>query len=217
MRIRNEVARWNVISRSKRWNAYSTVAITSRAVTTPVAKIVSASLTRTLIGGREDARRKRPAIASPRRLAHLVAGASHGEDQLRPHRVGLELRAQPVDVRRHGVLVTVVRVAPHRVEQLRAREHVPGMAREVQQEVELERREVDRMAAVADLALGRLHLEIAVADRLRLRLRIGTRRAQQVGAPQQRLDAGEQLGERERLGQVVVGTELEAEHTVELG
>src|SRR5580765_3500006 len=107
MRIRNEVARWNVISRSKRWNAYSTVAITSSAVTTPVAKIVNASLTRTLIGDREGrgpASPKEPADPSPRRLAHLVAGAAHGQDQLRAHRVALELRAQPVDMGRHRVL-----------------------------------------------------------------------------------------------------------------
>src|SRR4029453_1090452 len=107
MRIRNEVARWNVISRSKRWNAYSTVAITSSAVTMPVAKIVSASLTRTLIGdrkGRAPPSRKAPAASSPRCLAHLVAGAAHGEDQLRAHRVALELRAQPVDVGRHRVV-----------------------------------------------------------------------------------------------------------------
>src|SRR3990167_560311 len=89
-------------------------------------------------------------------LAQLVARTAHGEDQLRPHRVGLELVAQAVDVGGDGVFVAVVAVAPDGVEQLRAREHVARVRREVQQQVELQRGELDRLAAVAH-QIGRAH------------------------------------------------------------
>ncbi|MDT4843465.1 hypothetical protein FQZ97_773990 [compost metagenome] len=56
----------------------------------------------------------------PWAFAHLVAGAPHGEDEVRAQRVGLQLRPQAVDVGGHRVFVAVVRVAPDGVEQLSA-------------------------------------------------------------------------------------------------
>ena len=158
-----------------------------------------------------------PGKAPPSKFAHLVAGTTHGEDDLRPHGIGLDLGAQAVDVGRHGVLVAIVRVTPHRIEQLGAREHMARVRGEMQQEIELERREVEQLAALANLALGGQDFERAVADGGRNFGGAGERRALQGGAPQQGFDAGQQLGERERLGEVVVSTELEAEHAVELG
>ena len=57
-----------------------------------------------------------------------------------------------------------------------------GMRSEVQQQIELERGEVDRRAAKADLPLGRQDLEVAVAQRARLGAGVGLGGAQQVGA-----------------------------------
>ncbi len=89
----------------------------------------------------------------------------------------------------------------------------------MQQQVELERGEVEQRAATAHLALGRQDFELAVADRRGATggLRVLLRGGQQVGAPQQCLDPCQQLGERERLGQVVVRAQLQAEHPVEFG
>src|SRR6516225_5510424 len=200
---RNAIPRRYAVWFSKRWNAKTTVAMTRSAVTRPVAKIVSASFARTLM--------------SRRLVADLVAGASDGEDQLGPLRVGFELGAQPVDVRRHGVLVAVVAVAPDGVEQLAAREDMARVRCEMQQQIELERGEIERRAADPRLALRRPDLELAVLQHARLVRARRLRGAQEIGAAQERLDAREQLGERERLGEVVVGAELEAEDAVELG
>ena len=62
--------------------------------------------------------------------AHLVAGAAHREDQLRPHRIGLELGAQPVDVRGHRVARSrrACSPTPHRAAG-RARTRARGAAR----------------------------------------------------------------------------------------
>jgi hypothetical protein len=46
---------------------------------------------------------------------------------------------------------------------------------------------------------------------------LALRGALQVGAAQQGLDPRQQFGQRERLGQVVVGAQLQAQHAVEFG
>ena len=61
----------------------------------------------------------------------------HREDELGLIRTGLDFRAQSVDVRIDGVLVTAVAIAPNLVEELGAAENAARMLGKVQQQVEL--------------------------------------------------------------------------------
>ena len=70
------------------------------------------------------------------------------------------------------------------------------------EQVELPPRQRDLRAGEADAPRGRVDLEFAEADRRRL----GDRR----GAAQDRVHAGDHLGRREGLGDVVVGAEAQA-------
>ena len=111
------------------------------------------------------------------------------------------------------------RLAPHQVEQLRAREHLRRMTHEEREQLELEVRELDLDVGARDHALREIDRDVVEAHHRagRWRHRVdhgcGRRRA---GAPQHGLDACEQLGERERLGDVVVGTQAQRRDLIEL-
>ena len=77
-----------------------------------------------------------------------------------------------------------------------------GVAQQVFEQRELPRAELDRLRAALDLAGQEIERQVAGRQ---------TRRFRGAGrAPDERLHAGEQLGEGERLGQVVVAAGLEA-------
>jgi hypothetical protein len=93
------------------------------------------------------------------------------------------------------------------------REDLAGVAGEVEEELELAAGEAD-LGVVADHALpGDVDHERAEDQRRLGHACVG----QRLPAPEERADAGLQLAEAERLGEVVVGAELEADHAVELG
>ena len=75
-----------------------------------------------------------------------VAHAAHGDDDLGPLGVLLDLGAQPLDVDVDEAGVTGVAVAPHLLEQHLAGEDLPRLARERDEEVELERGQAERLA-----------------------------------------------------------------------
>ena len=81
--------------------------------------------------------------------------------------------------------------------------------RERRQQLELGRRQLDGRATDLGPHARQVQHDVAGTDRLG-----GLERP--VGPPQDRPDAGHQLARAERLGQVVVGTELETEQLVEL-
>ena len=85
----------------------------------------------------------------------------------------------------------------------------PGPGGERREELELGRRELDGRAG--HLGPHPRHVEDDVADADRLG---GVGRS--FGPAQDRPDAGDQLARAERLGQVVVGAQLEPEQLVEL-
>ena len=88
----------------------------------------------------------------------------------------------------------------------------PGRARQRGEDLELDERRRDRVAVAHDGALGRVDAQAADLDRLLVvGLRVG-----HAGAPQRGLHARAELAHRERLGDVVVGAELEPEHLVDL-
>lgn len=87
---------------------------------------------------------------------------------------------------------------------------MPG--EEVQQ-VEFARREVDARAVDARLARDRIDRQAGDVERAGVEARVARER---VDAPQQRLHARDQLQHRERLREVIVGAEFEAENPVHL-
>src|SRR5687768_12331279 len=111
-----------------------------------------------------------------------------------------------------GPGLAVRRVAPDRLQEGLPREHPSGSRRERAQELELDVRELDGLAANRHQALRRIDTEVARIDRFGL-ARLEPRGG---GAPEQRAHATSELPDRERLRDVVVGAELESEHLVEL-
>ena len=103
-----------------------------------------------------------------------------------------------------GARLDIDVLAPHRVEQLLAREDAAGMLHEMAQQAELGRAEMDRLAGARHAMRHQVHHDVGVAQRL-----VGQRRPD---AAQHGADARDQLGRRERLGDVVVGAGVEAAH-----
>ena len=129
-----------------------------------------------------------------------VAGSGH---------VRLELAAQVLDVPVDRPLVRLQAEAVDRVEQLPAREHAPGLAREGGEELELGRRQGDGPATHGDPMPPQVELEVADDEPL-------GRSGGVLGPAEDGPDAGDELLRAERLDHVVVGAELEAGHPVGL-
>src|SRR3954451_1509080 len=92
----------------------------------------------------------------PSALLEAVPHAAFGKDHLRVRRIRLELLAEVTDVHVDGAVVAVLRVTEHVLEQLRAREDPARLAREGEQDLELEEGELDRLTVQLDRALGRI-------------------------------------------------------------
>ena len=98
-------------------------------------------------------------------------------------------------------------MALERVHDLVAREHTPGAARQDGEQFELVAGQVAHLSGQAGLARTQVHFEPAKAQHL-IFCRVGR------GAAQQGLDAGQQFTRFKGLGQVVVGTEFQADDAV---
>src|SRR6266567_4798947 len=123
-----------------------------------------------------------------------------------------QLASQPLHVGVDRVVVEVVRVAPDLVAQLGAGQHALRVGGEHCDEVELGHGERDLL--VADPHASRRVVDLHRSDReqaLRTRARRGERRA-----PQMRVDASSQDARVERLGDVVVRADLEADDLIHL-
>src|SRR5215475_2140950 len=138
--------------------------------------------------------------------SRLVADASHSHDDLGPLRVTLNFRPQPLHVHVDQAGVGRMPVAPDLLEQHLAGEHLPGLAGEGDQKVELQRRERDG-SAVALHGVPR-HIDGEIADLEGLRRRL-------FSAPQPSPDPRHELLGLERLDDVVVGARLEADNNVD--
>src|SRR4051812_40278944 len=106
-----------------------------------------------VLTGRRAVRSRRPG---------LVTDAAHGEHDLGLLGVALDLGAQPLDVHVDQSGVRGVPVAPHLLEQQLAGEHLPRLAGQRDEQVELERGERDRHPVPGDL-VGR-DVDLHVAD-----------------------------------------------------
>src|SRR3954451_1791830 len=136
----------------------------------------------------------------------FVPHPAHGQHDLRVLRVALDLRPQPLDVHVHQPRVGRVAVSPHLLAQHLPSEHLARLAGQCHEQVELQRREGDRLARPRDLV--RRDVDRDVADR-QLLGRLG------LGAPHPGADAGDELLGLERLDDVVVGARLQAEDDVD--
>src|SRR5581483_11992149 len=140
----------------------------------------------------------------------LVSDTPHRLQVPRPRRVLLDLRAQAAHVHRHRARLAGVRVVPDVRHELLAREHAARMPREVIQQVELARRQLDAPARVLDRARARVDAQVREAQRLAVSLLARAR------AAQHRRDARGQLARAERLRDVVVRADAEADELVHL-
>src|SRR5690606_11425892 len=158
--------------------------------------------------GRPPARPDAEAALSPDMSARscLVPDATDGHHDLRLLRVLLDLGAQPLDMHVHQPGVGRVAVAPDLLEQHLAGEHLPGLAGQGDQQVELQRGQRDRLPVPLHGVPGHVDHQVADGELFRCRL---------LRPAQPRADAGDQLLRLERLHDVVVGTRFEAHDDVD--
>src|SRR5262249_37133557 len=112
----------------------------------------------------------------------------------------IDLAPEIADVDIDDIGITKEVKVPDVLGNLRAGEHVPGMAHEIFQEGELPRAQFDQAPAAADLALGGVHSEVPeVQQRIHLQ-----------GRPaQQGPETGHQLREGKGFDQIIVGPDIE--------
>src|SRR5918995_3581185 len=147
-------------------------------------------------------------------LGELVAHAAHGEHQLGLLRVALDLLAQVGDVDVAGADVARELRLPQLLHDLQPAEHLPGSLREQPQHLELRAGQVHGFAPHRDQVPREVDCHRAGFDRLGL---VDRGRAIELAPAQLRPHASDQLAHRERLRDVVVGSDLEADDRVDLG
>src|SRR6266508_333607 len=148
----------------------------------------------------------------PRRsgIGEPVPDAVDGEQVPGASRHRLELLADVLDMGVNRPLVGLERDAVDRVQELATGEHAARLAHQRRKELELGRGQLDRPAGDRDAHAADVDLDIGHPEDLRP---AGPRR---LGPPQHGTDPRDQLLGPERLHDVVVGPELEADHPVGL-
>jgi hypothetical protein len=136
-----------------------------------------------------------------------VADTSYGFDV--PSGVA-ELLAKPLHVSVHGARFEGSRVTPHGFEQLLAATNQSSVPREVDQELELERRERDCVAIDCDLVPGNVDDEAIELKPIELSARVGLRSAEHGPKPKSKLAGAVRFGDE------VVCTELESQDAIDL-
>src|SRR3954471_17864060 len=167
---------------------------------------------------RGRSRRNRPGMRARRSTGRSALGEGvpdtpHRQDEHRRRRVVLDLVPQVADVDVYRLLVLVEGlVVAQELEQLRAGVDPPGSRGEVSEDLEFGRRQAHPPVAALDAPPLEIDEQVSVSDDA------ATDRVREVAirAPEERLDPAHQLAQTERLRQVVVGTELEADHLVDL-
>mmetsp|Transcript_10445 Transcript_10445/g.42618 ORF Transcript_10445/g.42618 Transcript_10445/m.42618 type:complete len:696 (-) Transcript_10445:2300-4387(-) len=136
-----------------------------------------------------------------------IAGAAHGQHAARALGVVLDDGPDARDVHIDGAVEGLERMALERVHDLVAGKHPAGALREHHQQIELVAGQIADLAVQARDAGGQIDLEPAEAQHL-VAIEFGFEPAQQG------LDAGLQLARLEGLGEVVVGTQFQAEDAI---
>src|SRR5215211_508573 len=171
------------------------------AASTTAIAAANTSVSRRRIGTRASAstRRSTPAV-----VGEPVADATDGLE--RPcTKWAVDLSTQPADVDVDDVRTVLVAEIPRRVEQLQPGQDAPGPAQEGLEQCELRPRQHELDVPAPDAPSGGVESQRSDLD---------DRRTLRLPAPRQRTDAGEELGERERLRQVVVGAAVQPGHAI---
>src|SRR5437773_2223363 len=147
-----------------------------------------------------------------RRAVELIAHAPNCLDIFWFVRILFDLGPQSVNVRIDRVLITAVAIAPDLIQELTARINPSRIAREVKQEVELLRSEIDRFGIDGDLTLFDVDFQTGRFNQL---LSGCLRAAKAVNTAEDGLQPGYQLKHAERLSEVVVCAHLESEHAIQ--
>src|SRR6266581_4841908 len=179
---------------------------------TPAALSTAADNRSFLRGGCRFVARSCEQVDGIRLPVEPVPDPAHRHDlERRPLR---ELLAQPPNVHVDCLAVAGEISAPHVLEQGVAGVHAAWKREQVGEEIELPRRELD-VGSIQDHPASRA-VDAEIADGIQLGYRLGF-----VGfrlrATQHRVHAGEDLANREWLGDVVVGAKLETDDLVDLG
>ena len=126
---------------------------------------------------------------------------------------GAQLLAHAADMNIDAAIEEVQRAAQRDLGDLFAGDHAAGMAQQQFQNIELDGGEIDRLASAGDGASAKRHADIADDQHLIvLGCARGGRRL--AGAAKDGADSGDQFAGIERLGQVVVGADFQAEDAV---
>ena len=131
----------------------------------------------------------------------------HGADELRAARIGLDFLPQPGDrlidrARRHRR----VEISPHFAQQLVAMHDLVAALRQVTQQLELAMRQADARGPAARGRRPEIDQQAAHLEAVDRRPR----------APQHHADSRQQLVEIGRLGDVIVGAQLQPSNLVDL-
>src|SRR5262245_22550490 len=142
----------------------------------------------------------------------LVADTADGEDELRVRIISLEALPQPAHVDVHGPRLDVHLGSPYEVQEGEPIVHPMGVADEELEQLELPEGKTERLPVEEELVGVEVEPEPPALEHL-------VRRAWLLGQapPEHGVHPGHQLAGAERLGHVVVGPELQAEDTVDLG
>ena len=139
----------------------------------------------------------------PRLVARLAQAVANAPNRLDEARLAFrfQLLAQPLDMNVDDVGFGEEAVAPDGVVDAIAREDLARVAHEIFEELVFGQRQVDWTFAAHHLVRRGVQAQVGEDERFLMLVS---------GAAQQRADAGQQLVERERLDEVVVGTGVEA-------
>src|SRR5208282_401172 len=137
----------------------------------------------------------------------FVTRTVYGEDEARFGRPGLDLLPQADNVCIHGARGREAPVAPDFLEQAITAQGLPRMTEEVLQQLELLRGEIHRLPLTRHLATAQIYLDIT--KRVAVLLFGNGMRTAEDG-----LYAGQQLTNGERLGDVIIRSQLEPDDFV---
>src|SRR5215470_1729731 len=179
-----------------------------RSMTTTVPKYNTAEITASVATTSTPYPRARRNATLPSSLlidAQHVADAAHRMQQRRRELL-VDLLPQSTDLHVDGIRLRIEVIVPDRLEQHGARDHLPLMANEILEQSKLAR--LQRDGLVGPLRATAPQIELQVCD---LQLRGIFFHA---GPAQERLNACQELGEREGFRQVVVAAALKSPHAL---